>query len=228
MEKSIRLSRVGRNVAAFFEEQNAWVVFALLCLGYVTTSYIQDTIILTNDVYYNTLGEQLTIERIDAMLEKQAEWKWISYLLTPFAIFFQVLLITLSLNCGTILMNYKIDFQTLFVLILKSSTTFLMSKIAITFILLFTKIRVVDDLMSINKFALSGFIYDKVNIPKWLNYPFSLINIFEFTFWLLLSLGISRLLQKSFKSSLSFVAMTYGLGLLIWITFIIFLQLNLS
>jgi hypothetical protein len=83
MEKSIQLSRVGRNVAAFFEAQNAWVVFALLCLGYSVTLYIQDTMIITKEVYYNTLGEQLTIERIDEMIEKQSKWKWASYLLIP-------------------------------------------------------------------------------------------------------------------------------------------------
>jgi hypothetical protein len=227
MEKTIRLSRVGRNVAAFFEAQNAWLIFIIICLGYGATQYIQDTMILTKEVYYSTLGEQLTIERIDAMLENQAKWKFVNYLLIPLMLIIQICLVALCLNCGTILMNHKIQFKTLFKLVLKASVVFLTNKLVFTLILLFSKIQVADDLLVINKFALSGFV-NKESIPRWLMYSISNINLFEISFWLLLSLGMSKLLQKSFKSSLVFVVTTYGSGLLIWIVFIIFLQLNFS
>jgi hypothetical protein len=227
MSKTIQLSRTGRNIATFFEEQNAWVVFALLCFGYAATSYIQDTMILTKDVYHNTLGERLTIERIDEMLSQQEKWRFVTYLLFPLLVATQVFLVTLCLNCGTILMNYKISFSTLFKLVLRVSIVFLINKLLFTFILLFSKVQVADDLMILNKFALSGFA-DKDSVPKWLMYALSIVNIFDVAFWLLLSFGMSRLLQKSFKSSLTFVTATYGLGLLIWVIFIIFLQLNFS
>jgi hypothetical protein len=227
MSRTIQLSQKGRNIATFFEEQNAWVVFVLLCLGYATTAYIQDTMILTKEVYYNTLGEQLTIERIDAILEKQAEWKWVSYLLIPVMVAFQAFLVALCLNCGTIMMNYKISFRPLFTLVLRSSVVFLLMKLVLTFIFLFYTIKAVDDLITVNKFALAGFV-DTTLVPKWLMYPLSIINIFEVIFGLLLTFGMSGLLKRTFKESLSFVATTYGLGLLIWIVFIIFLQLNFS
>ena len=227
MSNTIQLSRTGRNIAAYFEAQNAWIVFALLCVGYATTAYIQDTMILTKEVFYNTLGEQLTIERIDEMLEKQSEWKWVSYLLIPVVIAFQAFLVTLCLNCGTIMMNYKIRFRPLFTLVLRSSVVFLLMKLALTFILLFSNIQIFDDLVTVNKFALAGFV-DKADVPTWLMYPLSILNIFEAAFWLLLTLGMGRLLERPFKASLGFVATTYGLGLLMWMVFIIFLQLNLS
>ena len=227
MSKAIQLSRTGRNIAKYFEAQNAWIVFALLCVGYATTAYIQDTMILTKEVFYNTLGEQLTIERIDEMLEEQSEWKWVSYLLIPVVIALQAFLVTLCLNCGTILMNYTIRFRPLFTLVLRSSVVFLLMKLALTFILLFTKIQIFDDLITANKFALAGFV-DKADVPTWLMYPLSILNIFEAAFWLLLTFGMGRLLQRPFKASLGFVATTYGLGLLMWMVFIIFLQLNLS
>ncbi len=183
--------------------------------------------IVTKDVYYNTLGEQLTIERIDEMLEKQSKWKWVSYLLIPVVIAFQAFWVTLCLNCGTIMMNYKIRFRPLFTLVLRSSIVFLLMKLALTFILLFTKIQIFDNLITANKFALAGFV-DKSDVPRWLMYPLSILNIFEVAFWLLLTFGMSRLLQRPFKASLGFIATTYGFGLLMWMVFIIFLQLNLS
>ena len=227
MSKTIQLSRTGRNIATFFEEQNAWSVFILLCLGYATTAYIQDTSILTKEVYYNTLGEQLTVERIDEMLEKQSEFKFVSYLLIPFTTGFQVLLVALCLNCGTIMMGYKTGFRSLFALVLRSSVVFLIWKLVMTFILLFVQIQVFDDLITTNKFALAGFV-NKADVPTWLMYPLSILNVFEVAFWLLLTFGVSRLLQRSFKASLGFVATTYGLGLLTWMLFIMFLQVSLS
>jgi hypothetical protein len=227
MLKSIQLSRAGRNVAAFFEEQNAWVVFAILCLGYTATSFIQDTMILTKDVYYNTLGERLTIDRIDEIISQQEKWRFVTYLIFPLLVATQVFLVALCLNCGTILMNYKISFTSLFKLVLRASTVFLINKLLFTFILLFSKVQVAEDLMILNKFALSGFA-DKDSVPQWLMYALSVVNVFEIVFWLLLAFGMTRLLQKSLKSSLAFVMATYGLGLLIWMIFIIFLQLNFS
>jgi hypothetical protein len=227
MSNTIQLSRTGRNIAAYFEAQNAWIVFALLCVGYAASAYIQDTMILTKEVFYNTLGEQLTVERIDEMLEKQSEWKFVSYILIPAIIVFQAFLVTICLNCGTIMMNYKIGFRPLFTLVLRSSAVFLIGKLAFTFILLFSNIQIFDDLVTVNKFALAGFV-DKTDVPTWLMPPLSILNIFEVAFWLLLTLGIGRLLQRPFNASLRFVAATYGLGLLMWMVFIIFLQLNLS
>jgi hypothetical protein len=227
MSKTIQLSRTGRNIATFFEEQNAWVVFALLCFGYATTAYIQDTMILTKDVFYNTLGEQLTAERIDDIIEKRAKWKFLAYVFIPLKVLIPTALVALCLNCGTILMSCKIRFSSLFTLALRSSVVFLIWKLLTTFILLFTKVEVMDDMAKANKFSLTGYI-SKEDIPSWLLSPLSLINIFEVTFWLLLTFGMSRLLQKSFNSSLRFVATTYGLGLFIWMVFIIFLLLNVS
>ena len=227
MSRTIQLSRTGRNIATFFEDQNAWFIFAALCLGYATTSYIQDTFIVTKEVYYNSLGEQLTMDRIDTMLERQTELKFVSYLFLPFIIVLKATIVALCLNCGMMMINYPIHFGSLLKLVLRSSIVFLIGKLALTCILLFSTIQTFDDLVATNKFAITGFI-DKANIPTWLMYPLSTLNVFELAFWLLLTAGISSLLEKSFKVSLGFVAMTYGLGLLIWMTFIVFLQLNLS
>jgi hypothetical protein len=125
------------------------------------------------------------------------------------------------------MMNYKIRFRPLFTLVMRSSVVFLILKLALTFILLFSKVQVFDDLVTANKFALAGF-FNKADVPTWLMYPLSILNVFEVVFWLLLTLGMSRLLNRSFKASLGFIATTYGLGLLMWMVFIIFLQLNFS
>ena len=227
MSKAIQINRAGRNVADTFQEQNAWWVFLLLCVGYGAITFVQNNYIITKDVYYNTLGEQLTLERIDEMLDSQAKWKWLGYVVSPLVIVIQTGLIAVCINCGTFMMDYKVKFNAIFKIVLKSSVVFLIWKLLMTFIYLFMEIKVFDDLVKADKFSVAGFVA-KDALPTWLMYPLSILNVFEAIFWLLLAYGMSRLIHKTFSKSLSFVAVTYGVGLLMWMLFIVFLSLNLS
>lgn len=227
MSKTIQITKSSRSFADNLQDQNAWLVFLLLCIGYAAVTFIQDHYILTREVYHNTLGEQLTIERIDEMLDKQAGYKWLSYALIPLIILIQNGLIAICINSGTIAMNYKVKFTAIFKTVMKASVIFLIGKIIVSFIYLFTDIHVFDDLITSDKFSLSGY-FSKDSIPAWLRYPLSIVNVFEIVFWLLLSWGVSRLIQKSYSASFGFVAATYGIGLLMWMLFIVFLSLNLS
>jgi hypothetical protein len=227
MSKAIQINRAGRNVADTFQDQNAWLVFLLLCVGYGAITFVQNNYIITKDVYYNTLGEQMTIERIDEMLESQSKWRWLGYLLNPLFIVFQTGLITVCINCGTFMMDYKVKFNAIFKVVLKSSVVFLIWKLLMTFIYLFMEIKVFDDLVKADKFSVAGFV-TKDALPAWLMYPLSILNIFEVAFWVLLAYGMSRLIEKPFTKSFGFVAMSYGVGLLMWMLFIVFISLNFS
>ena len=227
MSKAIQINRAGRNVADTFQDQNAWWVFLLLCVGYGAITFVQNNYIITKDVYYNTLGEQLTLERIDEMLDSQAKWKWLAYVFTPIIIVIQTGMIAVCINCGTFMMDYKVKFNAIFKVVLKSSVVFLIWKLLMTFIYLFMDIKVFDDLVKADKFSVAGFVA-KDALPTWLMYSLSILNIFEVAFWVLLAYGMSRLIEKPFIKSLSFVAMSYGVGLLMWMLFIVFLSLNFS
>jgi len=91
----------------------------------------------------------------------------------------------------------------------------------------FMDIQTIEDLMKADVFSLLGWTGAE-NVPTWLQYPLSVVNVFELGFWILLAGGMSYLLQKRWTQMLGFVAATYGVGLLIWVLFIVFLQLNLQ
>jgi hypothetical protein len=59
------------------------------------------------------------------------------------------------------------------------------------------------------------------------HYPLYAINLVELIFWLLLARGIQYLLNLDFSRSILFVGYTYGLGLMLWMLFIVFLQVSL-
>ncbi|HMO37816.1 MAG TPA: hypothetical protein PKC76_08575 [Saprospiraceae bacterium] len=212
---------------ADFFRLNAWGMFAFSCVAHMVVLFIQQQYIFTNEVYYNTLGEQLTIERIDALLQLRQDWQWLSYVLIPAMLFIQVLLISICLSTGAILFDYKIPFKNIFGVVVNAITVYAIGKILLTFIIQFMDIRTMDDVLRADVFSLIGWV-GKDALPDWLLYPVSIANVFEVGFWLLLAGGMGYLLRRRWTTLIGFVAATYGIGLLLWVLFIVFLQLNLQ
>jgi len=209
-------------------EQDTRLVFLLICLIQILIMVVQQEFILVDEVFYNTYGEQLAIERIDEMLAAQAEWKWLNFVLVPVAVVMQAFLITVCLNIGTLFFNYEIGFKALFKMVLKATIVFVVANLLMTFIQWqFIEVSRVQDLQNANFMSLLWF-FDADKLPIWLTYPISLINVYEVTFWLLLASGVSYLLKKSFSESINFIIGTYGVGLGIWALLIIFLQISLT
>lgn len=206
---------------------NAWLFFASSCASYMLVLYIQQKYVLTEQVYYNTLGEQLTIERIDTFLRARANWAWLSYSLIPLVLFLQALLVSICLATGAILLDYKTKFGALFGMVVKAAVIYAVGKLMYMTVVQFMDIETIEDLMRADIFSLLGWMSAE-NVPTWLHYPLSVVNVFELGFWLLLAGGMGYLLEKPWTKMLGFVAATYGVGLLVWVLFIVFLQLNMQ
>jgi hypothetical protein len=209
-----------------FFESTAWWYFGLLCVGSLLAMYIQSELILTDEVYYNTLGEQLTLERIKQVLDAQKKYVWIGYVLVPLMIVIQAFLITLCLNVGVILLDWKIPFRKLYGIVIKSSVTFLLYKLVIIFVLLMVDVDKVEDMMKADKFSLLSLLGQN-SVPKWMYYPFQTVNVFEIIFVVLLGYGISYLKDEE-KPRIGFVLSTYGVGLIFWVLFVVFIMINIG
>ncbi|WP_166367061.1 hypothetical protein [Perlabentimonas gracilis] len=77
-----------------------------------------------------------------------------------------------------------------------------------------------------NNFSFQSLLrfFDNKNLPYWLLYPLQCVNVAEAVHILFLSLGISFLMKQKYGKSLLFVLLWYGMGLLFWIVFTVFLQ----
>ncbi len=224
--QTLRQTNEAVSPLGYFYDQSAWGMYLVTCLLYVLILLVQESYILTDAVYFNSLGEQLTTERIAQWLEAQHRWAWISYAMIPLSVALQVLLITICLNIGSVLLDYPVSFRVLFGMVTKAVSVFAVGKGIYVLILLTVEIHTLDDLFKADIFSLLGWI-GKEEVPMWLAYPLSVINVFELAFWLLLAGGLGLLIKRPFWEMLNFVAGTYGVGLTIWILFIVFLQLNL-
>jgi len=206
---------------------NAWVLFAFSCVSYALVLHIQQKYVLTEQVYYNTLGEQLTIERIDAFIDKQNTWTWLRYFFIPVTLLFQTFLVSICLATGAILLDYKLKFSAIFGIVVKASVIYAIGKLVYMMVVQFMDIQTIEDLMKADVFSLLGWTGAE-NVPTWLQYPLSVVNVFELGFWLLLAGGMGYLLQKHWTRMINFVTVTYGVGLVVWVLLIVFLQLNLQ
>ncbi len=178
----------------------------------------------TEDVLYNTYKSAEFVEKI---LEQQRKFGWLSYIILPIYHSIKFLLICVVLNIGLILLEFKIDFGALWRTVLKAELVPIVFTFLIFILMAFNNFQTLDQMDAYHPFSLISYVKTD-NIPKFLYYPISVVSLSEITYWIILSILVKKLINKNFLQSLGFVAKTYGLGLLIWISLIIFLSINVA
>jgi hypothetical protein len=106
MKESITLtsSQVSgyRRIWYTLQDSSAWLIFFSIWALYVVVSFLQQRLVFTEEVVYNTFSEQLAYDRIEELLQARKDWEWLSYTLTPIFIFLQVFYTTICLNIVTL------------------------------------------------------------------------------------------------------------------------------
>ena len=219
-----------RNWTLELFELNPWLAFLLLCLLYGLSTYLVQAYIITEAVYYNTMSEQLTMERIQEIFQYNDKIVWVQVLAIPAVTVLQTALVAFCLNVGTLVANFKIEFRQLFGVVLKASLVFGVGKAIKAIICLFTPIETLDDFMKVDYFSVFGLLANVgLELPELFVYPLGTINIFEVLFAYLLVIGVARLLpRRPFVQVRDNVLASYGIGLFFWVLLIMFFQLNLQ
>jgi hypothetical protein len=200
--------------------------FAFQCLLTWVSIYLQDVFVATNEVYYNSFGEQLTFERIDEIIAMQNKFLWIKYLLSPLMIFIQILLICFCMVCGLFLFDLKVNFSRVFTFVTRASTIFSVGRLIYAIVLSISNIQNVEEIFKSDYFSLLGWI-GRESVSKYLWYPLWLINIFQIIFIMFLIKQVEQLRLQKINGTI-FILSTYGVGLLFWMLFTTFIQINIS
>jgi hypothetical protein len=140
----------------------------------------------------------------------------------------KLLIITSLIKAGAILLNFHhLTFRKLlFVVVVSHFVFFIPALVQILWFSFFVESYTVESLKAFNWHTLLYWVKD-IDY-NFLKYPLSLINLFEVLFWFCLILFIKRVGVVSFWSSLKLVFYTYGLGLFIWMVFVMFLIVTIS
>lgn len=209
----------------YFEAINSKWFFFAICIIYIISSYILNEIVITNKIYINTLGEQLSIERISRIFEIRERWSWVNYVSLPFLVALKLLLVSFTLNIGVFVYGYKINFSRIFKIAVIAELIFVIADISKTAYFIFNSPSSLNEINYFYPLSITCLI-DSKKIADWLIYPLQQINVFELFYWLLLTLGLKINLDKKFSYTLKMVISSYGIGLLIFILLFMFIAIN--
>ena len=210
----------------FYSINKIQLFFIFVCL-YCILSLVINTYIVKDQIYYNSFGEQLSIERIDLMLEFNNKWEWIGYIAIPIILFIKYTLTGICLMIGVFFAGWNLNFKKAFQIAMFADIVLLFGQLVKVVLLFFINFKTLNEIQTFMPLSLLS-LFDLKSIQSWFIYPLQLINIFEFLYWLLLSWFLKEELKKSFEFSFKIVVSSYGSGLLIWIIFIMFLSVNFT
>ncbi|GAB3250601.1 hypothetical protein GCM10027347_08480 [Larkinella harenae] len=63
-------------------------------------------------------------------------------------------------------------------------------------------------------------------MQQYWHYPLQTANLFEFAYWFLLAYGVSDACKEPFSKAFSLVRSSYGVGLLLWVTLVVFVTVT--
>jgi len=202
-------------------------MYLYLVLLAAVLTYLFEDLVMSQELYFEHFGQQMSFERIEKMLDFKQEWQWLNYAVMPVIYLIKFTLISFWLLCGTVLFGYKVSFKQIFQLTIKAEFVWL-----VPYIITIIWFGVIDrdyTLLDVQYFQPLSLIniFNAETLDSWLVFPLKSINIFEIIYMLVLALGMKNILDKDLNGSLSFVLPVYGTGLVSWIAFITFLSINL-
>lgn len=206
--------------------KNVYLFTILLTLSLLLTFLIK-TYVMIDDVFYNSLGEQLSLERIEKILESKQKTNLSSYIFQSVFLILKILTISLILLTGVFFFNDKSSFNSIVGIVIKAEFIFLFPPlITLVWFGFLQSTYTFSDIDNLAPFSLLNITGSEVEV--WMRYPLKVINAFEIVYIILLAYGLSQHTGTGFSRSLENVLRSYGLALLLWVTFVVFLIVNFN
>lgn len=216
-----------RPIVSQLIQENNFFFFSLFCVTSFISSYLIHNTFFNEELFYNTFGEQLNLERIHKLLELGSRYRIINYLFIPVALILKILYNSFWVSIGSFLRIGKDNFGSNFSVCLKAEIVFFVMILVNLIVLFFFKdVNTLNDLRPV-PFSLLE-IYKSNEIPKWLQYPLQTANIWEVFYCLTGTLIYSYKNNIDYKNSLYIFCIPYLIGLAIWIILVMFIGLQFS
>lgn len=207
---------------------NTWLVFSGICFIYLFYNWFLQSQVLTDEVYYNSLGGRAGAEKLGAYLAIQHSMGFLSYLMVPLILLIKTTLVSFCLLTGLLLTSRKLPFHVIFKIVVFAESAFAVSTLLKLLLLAFS--TQVDNLAQFQAFAPLSLLslVNPASIPIWLVMPLEAIDLFLVIYCLLLAAGLRFFLGKSFRDNLLLVIGSYGLGLFCWLIILVFVTISFN
>lgn len=202
-------------------------LFLLLITSFCVVYFISNNLIVSDNLYYNSLSDIYSNEQIQEVLSQGKKWEWLTYIIIPLVCVIKCSLVALCLSIGLFLKVNKFEFGKLFTVCLKSEFIFLLPAfIKLTWFLFIQTSYSLRDLQYFSPLSCLN-IFEPDKLETWLLYPLQILNLFELMYWVLLAYLLSKELPElDMNGSMTVVMSGYGTGLVIWVAFVMFLTLT--
>ncbi|TAF80564.1 MAG: hypothetical protein EAZ50_08415 [Runella slithyformis] len=215
------------------------ILFIVLMVALYSFVFLNSYVLVSENLYFNSLGDQLTYEQIENLLAQGKKWEWLGYAILPVVYVIKLSLVAVCLGVGMLFVNRQFTFKKMFGVALVAEFVFLVP--AFLKILWFTFVQTDYDLKDLQLFyPLSALhFFDYKTLETWWVYPLQTFNVFEIIYWLLLARGIQEaplppegelktIKTIDFEQSLGLVMSSYGIGLVLWIATVMFISVSYS
>jgi hypothetical protein len=198
-------------------------VFLVIGIQIISNKLLEYDTILSN-----SLSDQLTQEQLLDYLRLRKDLEWVGYIVMPIILFIKISLIAAIIDVGCFFFEKEIKYKKLFNIVVKAEFIFLGVILLKTgWFLFFMPNYTLEDLQYFYPLSLINLI-DYREYKTWFIYPLQIVNLFEIVYWFLLANLLGKSLKLSTEKSLTIIASSYGIGLLIWIIAVMFFTLNMS
>ncbi len=202
--------------------------YLLLSVLFVATNSAFSFLLVSDTLYYNALADQLSYERIRALIDKGEKWSWVGNALVPVIYGIKLSLVATALALGSYFATSKFHFKRFFGAAIFAELLFLLPILIKLLWFLFVQTDyTLQDLSQFYPLSMLN-ITGTANIPPYLLYPLQTLTLFELAYWFLLAQGVSEATGQSFRESFGLVLSSYGVGLVLWVVLIMFLTITYS
>jgi hypothetical protein len=211
-----------------FIDTDKRLLFALWCLCSALLTYLAQSFFVSEELFYQSLGEQVAVERMEQLWAESQKWAWVGYVILPILYLVKFTLVSFCIVTGTLLANVKISFKRVFQVVLVAEVIFFLPVLLRLgwFALVQTDYQLAE-MQYFTPLSLAN-LFDVSKLEIWWVYPFQVANLFEVAYWLLLAYGLHLHTQREYESMLRLVLSSYGSGLLLWVVLVMFLNVNFS
>jgi hypothetical protein len=202
--------------------------FVYLCFLSVLMGLAFQHLLISDTLYYNALGNQLSYERIRALIAQGERWKWLGNVLVPVLCGIKLSLVASAMSLGSYLTTNRFHFKHFFGAAIFGELVFLLPLLIKLLWFLFVQTDyTLQDLSMFYPLSLLNIIGTE-NIPSYWLYPLQTLNLFELAYWFLLAQGVSEATGQSFRQSFGLVMSSYIEGLVLWVVLVMFLTITYS
>ena len=187
-------------------------LFLVICLVYMALHLVKRIFIIDTIAAFEVLNERGDIWVFDLIYN-------IQYLSVPIFLGWKWMWTTLTLWIGCFMFGYRLHYNTLWKMVMLAELIFFLPDIfKVLWYSLFFSDPSYNDYLAFYPFSLIN-LFDYTQLPpQWL-YPLKSLNLFELVYWPVLVFGIYFLSGKSLKSSAFIVLSTYVFLYFVWLGF---------